>query len=98
MRKSTLEARRALVRWAWRMFRREWRRQTLVIALLTVAVAGALAVGLLSMATVAWGARGVVLNWTSTADNESGFRIFQSTDGTTFTAAGEAGSDATTFA
>jgi putative ABC transport system permease protein len=32
-------ARRAIVRWAWRMFRREWRRQALVLALLAVAVA-----------------------------------------------------------
>lgn len=32
-------ARRAMVRWAWRMFRREWRRQTLVLALLVMAVA-----------------------------------------------------------
>ncbi len=32
-------ARRAVVRWAWRMFRREWRRQTLVLSLLVVAVA-----------------------------------------------------------
>ena len=36
-------ARRALVRWAWRMFRREWRQQILVLALLTVAVAAAIA-------------------------------------------------------
>ena len=36
-------ARRALVRWAWRMFRREWRQQILVVALLTVAVAAAIA-------------------------------------------------------
>jgi putative ABC transport system permease protein len=35
-------ARRALVRWAWRMFRREWRRQILVTALLAVAVAAAI--------------------------------------------------------
>jgi putative ABC transport system permease protein len=35
-------ARRAVVRWAWRMFRREWRQQILVIALLTVAVAAAI--------------------------------------------------------
>src|SRR5918999_821874 len=34
-------ARRAVVRWAWRLFRREWRQQILVIALLTVAVAAA---------------------------------------------------------
>jgi putative ABC transport system permease protein len=31
-----------MVRWAWRMFRREWRRQILVLALLTVTVAGAI--------------------------------------------------------
>jgi putative ABC transport system permease protein len=35
-------ARRAVIRWAWRMFRREWRRQILVMALLTVAVAAAI--------------------------------------------------------
>ena len=35
-------ARRAIVRWAWRMFRREWRQQILVTALLTVAVAAAI--------------------------------------------------------
>ena len=34
-------ARRALIRWAGRMFRREWRQQILVITLLTVAVAAA---------------------------------------------------------
>jgi putative ABC transport system permease protein len=32
-------ARRAVVRWAVRMFRREWRQQVMVLALLTVAVA-----------------------------------------------------------
>lgn len=31
-------ARRAVVRWAWRLFRREWRQQLLIIALLVVAV------------------------------------------------------------
>src|SRR5262245_22560046 len=35
-------ARRAVVRWAGRMFRREWRQQLLVLALLTVAVAAAI--------------------------------------------------------
>jgi putative ABC transport system permease protein len=34
-----LPARRAVVRWAWRLFRREWRQQLLVLALLTVALA-----------------------------------------------------------
>jgi putative ABC transport system permease protein len=32
-------ARRAVVRWGWRLFRREWRQQMLVLGLLTVAVA-----------------------------------------------------------
>jgi putative ABC transport system permease protein len=36
-----MPARRAVVRWAWRMFRREWRQQTLVLALVTVSVTAA---------------------------------------------------------
>src|SRR5262245_25000646 len=35
-------ARRAVIRWAGRLFRREWRQQLLVLALLTVAVAAAI--------------------------------------------------------
>src|SRR5947199_4922186 len=31
--------RRAVARWAWRMFRREWRQQVLVLCLLGIAVA-----------------------------------------------------------
>jgi putative ABC transport system permease protein len=42
-RNGGLAARRAVIRWAWRMFRREWRQQLLVLALLTVAVAAAIA-------------------------------------------------------
>jgi putative ABC transport system permease protein len=38
-------ARRAVVRWSWRMFQREWRQQGLVLTLLIVAVA-ALTIGL----------------------------------------------------
>jgi putative ABC transport system permease protein len=38
-----LPARRAVTRWAWRLFRREWRQQTLVVALLLVAVAATVA-------------------------------------------------------
>ncbi len=34
-------ARRAMARWAWRLFRREWRQQILVLALLTLTVAAA---------------------------------------------------------
>ena len=37
-----LPARRAVLRWGWRVYRREWRQQVLVIALLTFTVAGAL--------------------------------------------------------
>lgn len=33
-------ARRAVTRWAWRLFRREWRQQLLVLALIVVAVGG----------------------------------------------------------
>jgi putative ABC transport system permease protein len=36
---SGIVARRAVVRWGWRLFRREWRQQLLVLGLLTVAVA-----------------------------------------------------------
>ncbi|MEU5722806.1 FtsX-like permease family protein [Micromonospora sp. NPDC047738] len=36
-----LPARRAVIRWAVRLFRREWRQQMLTLALLTVAVIGA---------------------------------------------------------
>jgi hypothetical protein len=32
-------ARRAVVRWAWRLFRREWRQQLLILALVIVATA-----------------------------------------------------------
>src|SRR5580698_101565 len=34
-----IPARRAVVRWAWRLFRREWRQQLLILALVVVAVA-----------------------------------------------------------
>ena len=45
-------ARRAVLRWAWRLFRRDWRQQVLVLALMVVAVAAATTV-----ATVATNAR-----------------------------------------
>ena len=41
-RNGGLPARRAVLRWAWRVYRREWRQQVLVIAMLTFTVAGAL--------------------------------------------------------
>jgi putative ABC transport system permease protein len=42
-RSGGISARRAVIRWARRMFRREWRQQLLVVTLLTVAVAAAIA-------------------------------------------------------
>src|SRR5579863_2351541 len=39
-----IPARRAVVRWAWRLFRREWRQQLLILLLIVVAV-GAVLVG-----------------------------------------------------
>jgi putative ABC transport system permease protein len=36
---SGIVARRAVIRWGWRLYRREWRQQLLVLGLLTVAVA-----------------------------------------------------------
>src|SRR6266508_1310469 len=41
-RNGGVAARRAVIRWARRMFRREWRQQILVVTLLTVAVAAAI--------------------------------------------------------
>ena len=41
-RNGGIAARRAIVRWASRMFRREWRQQLLVLTLLTVAVTAAI--------------------------------------------------------
>jgi putative ABC transport system permease protein len=39
--RGVVSARRAMARWAWRLFRREWRQQVLVLLLLIVAVAAA---------------------------------------------------------
>ncbi|MBV8958616.1 MAG: FtsX-like permease family protein [Actinobacteria bacterium] len=47
-----MNARRAVVRWAVRLFRREWRQQVLVLALLTVAVAGAILAATAAYTTV----------------------------------------------
>ena len=56
-----MAARRAVVRWAWRMFRREWRQQLLVVALLTVAVAAAIGSITIAYNTSARGRRRVRL-------------------------------------
>lgn len=44
-------ARRAVVRWAWRLFRTEWRQQFLIFALITVAVAGTIIGSAVALAT-----------------------------------------------
>jgi putative ABC transport system permease protein len=41
-RSGGVAARRAVIRWAWRLLRRDWRQQLLVFTLLTVAVAAAI--------------------------------------------------------
>lgn len=46
-------ARRAVVRWAWRLFRREWRQQLTVLTLMTMAVAAAVAGATLAVASSA---------------------------------------------
>jgi putative ABC transport system permease protein len=51
-RAGSAPARRAVIRWAWRLFRREWRRQALILALLAVAVAATIA-GLAVVSNVA---------------------------------------------
>jgi putative ABC transport system permease protein len=50
-------ARRAVARWALRLYRREWRQQVLVLALLTVSVAAAIGI-----ATAAYNTAGVAGN------------------------------------
>jgi putative ABC transport system permease protein len=48
---SGMVARRAVARWGWRLFRREWRQQLLVLGLVTVAVAATIwAVGVVTNA------------------------------------------------
>src|SRR5215207_1192355 len=47
--------RRAVVRWAWRLFRREWRQQLLVLTLVTVAVTVAVATAAVAMSASAAG-------------------------------------------
>ena len=54
-----IAARRAVLRWALRLYRREWRQQALVLALLTVSVAAAV-----GLATAAYNTAGVAGNAT----------------------------------
>jgi putative ABC transport system permease protein len=43
--------RRAVIRWAWRLFRREWRQQLLVLSLITVALAATVLGGAVAVNT-----------------------------------------------
>ena len=67
-------ARRAMVRWAWRLFRREWRQQLLIVFLVIVAVA-AIVVG----ATVAVNTPQPANFGFGTADDLATFQISTST-------------------
>lgn len=51
------DARRAIIRWAWRLYRREWRQQVLTLALLVVSVAATI-VGLGLVSNIRSGAAG----------------------------------------
>ncbi|MGH9305125.1 MAG: ABC transporter permease, partial [Acidimicrobiales bacterium] len=53
-----LAARRAVTRWAWRLFRREWRQQLLVLALIVVAVAATIVASAVATTTPAPAASG----------------------------------------
>jgi putative ABC transport system permease protein len=44
-------ARRAVVRWAWRLFRHEWRQQMLVLTMITIAVAATILGGAIATNT-----------------------------------------------
>jgi putative ABC transport system permease protein len=46
-------ARRAVIRWGWRLLRREWRQQLLILALITVAVAATVVSGTVATTTPA---------------------------------------------
>ncbi len=49
--RGSASARRAMVRWAWRLFRREWRQQLLIVALITVAVGAVILGGAIATTT-----------------------------------------------
>jgi putative ABC transport system permease protein len=53
-----MNGRRPVVRWAWRMFRREWRQQLGVLVLMTVAVAAAVGGAAMASAAGTHGGRG----------------------------------------
>jgi putative ABC transport system permease protein len=69
-----MAARRAVIRWAWRLFRREWRQQLLVLALITVAVAvtivgSAVAINIPPTAASGFGTAGDMATFTGTGPN-----------------------------
>ncbi|WP_328475161.1 FtsX-like permease family protein [Actinoplanes sp. NBC_00393] len=77
-----LPARRAVIRWAWRLFRREWRQQAAVLTLLTVAVTAAV-VGVSAgyhaapPATAAFGAAGQSFTWYADGEQPLESRLAQ---------------------
>jgi putative ABC transport system permease protein len=75
-------ARRAMIRWAWRLFKREWRQQLLILLLVVVAVASvvvgaAVAVNTPPPANAGFGTAGDLATYTSTpgAKQASNFNL-----------------------
>ena len=70
-------ARRAMIRWAWRLFKREWRQQLLILLLVIVAVAAvvvgsAVAVNTPSPATAGFGTAGDLATFTTAPGSKQG--------------------------
>ena len=78
-------ARRAMIRWAWRLFRREWRQQLLILLLIVVAVAavvvgGAVAVNTPPPANAGYGTAGDLATYTNTPGVKGGNLNLHSVD------------------
>ena len=73
-------ARRAMIRWAWRLFKREWRQQLLILLLVIVAVAAvvvgsAVAVNTPPPANAGYGTAGDLATYTSTPGAKGGANL-----------------------
>ena len=73
-------ARRAMIRWAWRLFKREWRQQLLILLLVVVAVAAvvvgaAVAVNTPPPANAGFGTAGDLATYTSAPGPKGGANL-----------------------
>src|ERR1035441_6944310 len=80
-----IPARRAMTRWAWRLFKREWRQQLLILLLIVVAVAavvvgGAVAVNTPPPANAGYGTAGDLATYTNTPGVRGGNLNLHSVD------------------